>query len=146
MFIRIKQRRLKSSDDGDFSLRVYLVENRRIKGDPRQRVVAYLGSIRQSQIKIANQRDHCIHVAAKRIRSISSDFRQHSRLIQSMIKLIVAQRYPTGDSRESSYQNSPQEDYAKKAAENMAESRAALELTREVLASIHIARDRSAGG
>jgi hypothetical protein len=95
MFIRIKRRRLKSSDDQqpDYSLRVYVVENRRIKGSPRQKVIAYLGSIRASDMNIVSKRNEFIHNASQHLTPVTSDYHEIIRLKRTMVKLLVMERY-----------------------------------------------------
>jgi hypothetical protein len=59
MFIRIKKRQLVPRGDNgpnDFSIRVMIVESYRQDGQPRQRVVKYLGSIRKSELRDMNTR------------------------------------------------------------------------------------------
>jgi len=146
MFIRIKRRRLKSSDDEnpDFSLRVYLVENRRIKGNPRQRVIAYLGSIRRSDTSNDKRRKNFLHSASNRIDSMSSNYREVLRLKQSMIKLIVAERYTNRypvQLSEKWLQEPALEPLLRKVHESMVESATAVDATRKALWNIRPARE-----
>jgi hypothetical protein len=54
MFLRWKRRRLKryrrGCQAGEEILSAVIVESRRVDGQPRQRVVRYIGSIRESDI------------------------------------------------------------------------------------------------
>jgi hypothetical protein len=55
MYVRWKKRALKKIKPYDahpYQLAAYLVESRRIGGRPRQRTIAYLGSIRESNISL----------------------------------------------------------------------------------------------
>jgi len=145
MFIRIKRRRLKSSDDEkpDFSLRVYLVENRRVKGSPRQRVIAYLGSIRMTEIAIENRRKNFLVLASKRISDVTSDYREVMRLKQSMIKQLVAERYSnwqTSDWTEQWFRNSSAEHLNRKMVEAKTEFATALDILKKTMWKIRITR------
>jgi hypothetical protein len=145
MFIRIKRRRLKSAEDDspDYSLRVYLVENRRVKGNPRQRVISYLGSIRMSDLPIESRRKIFLNIASKRIGAMTSDLEEIIRLKRSMIKLIVSERYSnwaTSDWTEAWFQNSTPEHIARKLQQAKAEFATATDDLRRTIWNLRRAR------
>jgi len=93
MFVRLKRRALKSTgDEPKDSLRAYVVENQRINGSPRQRVVIYLSSIRQDELRNALARSIFFREANKRIATLSSDFHEIVRLKLSLAQLLAATR------------------------------------------------------
>jgi len=58
MFVRVKRRKLqrKESGEAEYSLHVVIVENNRERGRPRQRVIKYLGAIRETAFEEAASR------------------------------------------------------------------------------------------
>jgi hypothetical protein len=91
MYVRIKQRRLKEFDQQGFqvSFRLYVVENHRIQGKPRQRIVRYLGSIRSSDLNNPAYRQRFLKRVYTRIDSIDEHVKT---LVAIKVNLIKALR------------------------------------------------------
>jgi len=95
MFVRVKRRWLKSSDDArpDFSLRLYVVENRRIKKNPRQKVIAYLGSIRRSELAIENKRTSFVKQLSFKLGALTNRHDEAIRLKKNLIACLVHEQF-----------------------------------------------------
>ena len=75
MFIRIKRRLLRSTLDRrkDASLRFVIVESYRVAGAPRQRIVKYLGSVRESVMRDPYQRRMVLARFQSKLENLESD-------------------------------------------------------------------------
>jgi len=89
MFIRVKERNLKLSQNFESSLRFYVVDNQRIHGKPRQHVVCYLASIHRRDLDKAEIRSEFLVESNLRLAHCTSDFYKVRELKSELINLLL---------------------------------------------------------
>jgi hypothetical protein len=75
MFVRFKRRKLRAAANGaaEYSLHAVLVENNRQKGHSRQRIIKYLGSIREADFDDAISRKRFFHSILRKLNHLNID-------------------------------------------------------------------------
>jgi hypothetical protein len=91
MFVRIKKRPVKLMTNRvlDYSYRFVIVESYRKDSKPRQRIIGYLGSIRASKLKRANERHIFVQQMQKKMTTFGFSPRVVSMLSLSLIRCVV---------------------------------------------------------
>jgi hypothetical protein len=91
MFIRFKRVKLAAEEyeQPRYSVHCVLVESYRIKGKPRQRVIKYLGSIREQDLNHPAKRHQFIRMIEHRIDGLSFSVKFTSQLKLHFIRKIV---------------------------------------------------------
>jgi len=91
VYLRIKRRELKRAEDKPrlFSFRIYVVENNRVDGKPRQRIVSYLGSIRSDDLRNNRTCQEFLRLMHERIDRIPENARTLSHLKMKLIHLVT---------------------------------------------------------
>ena len=86
MFVRVKRRKL--SRNLGYSLHAVLVESFRRKGEPRQKIVCYLGSIRENELPVLTIRKEFTTHAHHKIDSLNLLPHESSKLKISLSKML----------------------------------------------------------
>jgi hypothetical protein len=90
MYVRFKVRARKSKGKGKKALRTFhvvLVESSRESGNPRQRIVAYLGSIREEEFSIIQKRYNFLNKLRGKLDALDLDYWTIWELKVKMIRL-----------------------------------------------------------
>ena len=92
MFVRFKRVKLagKLGFPGEYSLHAVLVQNHRdSKGQPRQKIICYLGSIRERQLYNPSHRTEFLKKMQSKLRELSLTPRDMTRIQMNLINSIT---------------------------------------------------------